>query len=88
MHTFELHIASENGELFCGPVSALNINTRSGYITVLPKHVPLVSIVVPGQITVRNEHGEQFFPSTHGILDIRPDKVIVLLHRSAHEEVE
>lgn len=80
MNTFELHIASEYGELFHGPATAVNINTLSGYITVLPKHVPLVGIVAPGQITVRSEQGEQVFPSEHGLLDVRPDKVIILLH--------
>lgn len=80
MSTFELHIASEYGELFFGPATAVNLNTLSGYITVLPKHVPLVSVIAPGTITVRSGDGEQVFTSEHGIIDVRPDKVIILLH--------
>ena len=84
MSTFTLHIVTEDGELFQGEATAVNCNTRSGYITVLPRHVPLVSVLAAGIITVRfsDETGdkEQTFDAKHGNIDIRPTKVIILLH--------
>lgn len=81
MKTFELHITTEHGELFFGQASAVNINTRAGYITILPQHAPLVSVVAPGDVTVRTPEGEpQVFRAERGIIDVRPKKVIILLH--------
>jgi F-type H+-transporting ATPase subunit epsilon len=80
MHTFEVHIATEDGELFFGQADSVTVSTLAGYITVLPNHVPIVSVVAPGVITVRANGGEQTFPSEHGIIDVRPEKVIILLH--------
>jgi F-type H+-transporting ATPase subunit epsilon len=80
MHTFELHIATEDGELFFGQADSVTVSTLAGYITVLPNHVPIVSVVAPGVITVRANGGEQTFESEHGIIDVRPEKVIILLH--------
>ncbi len=80
MHTFEVHIATEDGELFFGQADSVTVSTLAGYITVLPNHVPIVSVVGAGAITVRANGGEQTFPSEHGIIDVRPEKVIILLH--------
>jgi len=80
MSTFELHIATEDGELFFGQALSVNVNTLAGHIDVRPQHVPLVSVVAKGNIVVRTESEEKVFEAKHGIMDVRPEKVIILLH--------
>lgn len=79
-NTVELHITTAQGELFAGQVTSVNLNTTSGYITVLPNHTPLVSVLAPGTITVKSEDNTQTFEAKHGIIDVRPTKIIILLH--------
>ncbi|MCB9805560.1 ATP synthase F1 subunit epsilon [Candidatus Nomurabacteria bacterium] len=82
----KLHIVSGDGEIFQGEVDSLNLNTSSGYITILPNHAPLISSLDKGVISVRTKEGEKQFKAESGVLDISHDKTVVLIHKQFSDE--
>ncbi len=76
----QVHIARVNGVLFRGEADALNAPGFVGDLTVLPHHVPLVTTLRPGTLSVRAEGREVFrHDVVHGILEVTPEGPTVLL---------
>lgn len=65
-----------------GDVDSVTVETGDGEITVLPKHIPLVSTVVPGSLIARGKGGERIFAVSRGIIEVDSKGVQVLV-RSA-----
>jgi len=66
------------------PVYEVTIPTADGEIGVFPGHEPLVSIAVPGAISVRYKSGDpdsalDYFAITGGVIEIGPENVRVLV---------
>ena len=69
-------------------VRQITIPTRAGEITVLPNHIPLVSVLKAGIIEVITEKGEtEIMSVSGGFVEVLKDKVVILADRSerAHE---
>ena len=79
-HYFKLNIVSSAGTLFQGEAESVSVNTTSGYITVLAHHVPLISTLAPGIITVKNEEGEKEFKVKSGVIDVGKDETAIVIH--------
>lgn len=55
------------------------IPTQSGEITILPDHIPLVSILAPGVIELKKESGENEVMSVSGgFVEILKNKIVIL----------
>lgn len=69
-----------------GEATRMTIPTKSGEITVLPRHTPLVSLLKAGELTVENkEEFKEWFAISGGILEVRPgSEVVVLADISEH----
>ena len=48
-----LDISTPDGPIFTGDIDSVSLPTPDGEITVLPRHIPLISIVVPGSILIQ-----------------------------------
>ncbi|MEZ4770249.1 MAG: ATP synthase F1 subunit epsilon [Caldilineales bacterium] len=60
----------------------------SGVLGILPRHAPLMAVVVPGELVVKKEgRPDRFYAVGGGFMEVRPDKVI-LLARSGEEAEE
>jgi F-type H+-transporting ATPase subunit epsilon len=69
-------------------VCQVTIPTTEGEITVLPGHIPLVSILKPGVIEVKREDGQtEVMSVSGGFLEVLADKVVILADTAelAHE---
>jgi F-type H+-transporting ATPase subunit epsilon len=49
-----------------------------GQMGILPHHAPLLTILIPGYILIRKDNEEYYLAATGGILEVLPDKVIIL----------
>lgn len=72
-------------------IDSVSIPTTSGVITVLNKHVPLVSIIKTGEMIVRRAGSGISYAVFNGLVNVRPHRkglteVVVLLERSEHVE--
>lgn len=73
--------------LFDEIVESVTVPTTTGVITVLHKHVPLVSTIKGGEMTIKKDGTGIGFSVFKGLVNVRPHKdglteVVVLLERS------
>lgn len=68
-------------------IDQLTVMTAAGEITVLPNHIPLVSLLYPGEMRIKK--GGEMIPMavTGGFLEVRPGSELVILADAA-ERVE
>lgn len=64
--------------VFEGDVDSVSLPTPDGEITVLPHHIPLLSIVVPGSVTIRRGREVQLFAVSRGVIEVTGTTVRVL----------
>lgn len=76
-----LTIASLKGIQFEGQAASLNVKTASGEITVLDHHRPLITVLKPGPVVIRDrsEAGVKRLEIRGGFLEVRPESEIYLL---------
>lgn len=84
---FEL--VSLDGVKFKAQAYSVILPTASGQVTILPSHEPLLSVVVPGVITIRREksdpdHHLEHYATYGGVLEVTKDGARVLVDEAAH----
>jgi F-type H+-transporting ATPase subunit epsilon len=75
-------IAKVDQVFFDGEAASLTVPGAEGEMTILGEHMPLITTLKRGTITVRSENipgGEQFFPIETGIIEVRRDGTTVIL---------
>ncbi len=76
----KVHIAKPNGVLFSGEAVSITAPGSAGELTVLEHHIPLVTTLKEGRITVRKKgEEEQVFEIHRGILEVTGESATVLL---------
>lgn len=85
--TFEL--VTPAGEQFSEDVYEVMLPTESGQIAVLPNHMPLVSVAVPGVISVRRRENDadaslEHFATSGGIIEVQDGVVRLLADDAEH----
>jgi len=64
--------------IFSDDVSAVIAWGVEGQLGILPHHAPLMTMLQPGDLTIRKDKEEEYLAISGGFLEVRPDKVIVL----------
>jgi len=73
-------IAKVDEILFEGEAGSLSVPATGGMMTILPEHMPLVSTLKPGDVTVHTQDGAaKTIAIESGILEVRRDGVTVIL---------
>lgn len=68
-------------------ITQITVPTTSGEITILPEHIPLVSILTPGVIDIRKEDGSpEILSVSGGFVEVLRDKVIILADTAERAE--
>ncbi len=75
----KVRIAKVGESLFEGEARSLSVPGSEGDMTILPHHVPLISALRAGTVTVRTGEGDQQFEITKGLVEVSNNEVIVLL---------
>lgn len=71
-----------------GEITAVTLPTANGYIQVLPHHVPLISVLVAGEVRVQQEKGEFILAVSDGFIEVRPNNEVVVLAATAERAEE
>ncbi len=67
----KLGVYSLQKVLFQGDAKSVNCNTRSGEITILDHHEPLISILEKGTMTIVDKEGKEvYIPIKSGFLEV------------------
>ena len=78
-----------NGAKFDEEVYEVTLPAADGRITILPQHMPLVTIAKPGVIAVRHKVGDSdekldHFATEGGIIEVNPTGVRILVDEASH----
>jgi F-type H+-transporting ATPase subunit epsilon len=72
-------IVTQDGPLFSEPAADMVIVPGAeGEMGILPRHAALLTMLAPGELRVRKGGAEESFIVYGGVVEVRPDRVIVL----------
>jgi F-type H+-transporting ATPase subunit epsilon len=72
-------IVSAEGAIFSGTARMVFAPAEMGEVGVLPQHAPTLTRLVPGEVRIQQENGEEdFFFVSGGMLEIQPHTVTIL----------
>lgn len=70
-------------------LASLTCPTTMGDITILPRHVPLVATLTPGELHGKTPKGEDFFLFVSGgFVQVNPESKVIILADSAEHHFE
>jgi F-type H+-transporting ATPase subunit epsilon len=67
-------------------VEQITLPTKLGEITVLPNHVPLIGVLKPGEIVIREKGQDTSLSVSGGFIEVLSDKVVVLADTAERAE--
>lgn len=65
--------------MFEGEVDSVSLPTPAGEISILPNHIPLISIIAPGAITIRAKGSEQLLAVSRGVVEVDGKAIRVMV---------
>jgi len=88
MEKINFKITTPEREVYYGEVDQATMPTLEGEITVLPNHLPIVSVLVPGEIRLIDGSDEIGMAVSGGFIEVRPGNNIVVLADTAERAEE
>jgi len=79
-------IATPERVVFKDEVDSITLPTMMGEITILPNHIPLISVLKTGEITVKKGEEEFAMAVAGGFVEVLAEKVVVLADRAERSE--
>src|SRR6516225_12078809 len=76
--TFKLEIVTPDGTIYSEEVEMVTLPGVEGQMGVYPQHLPLMTQMVPGEISVRKATHEYYLAVGEGLIEITSDHVAVL----------
>lgn len=77
-NTFKVSIITPERTFYEGEATMVEFNTVEGEIGVLPKHIPLTTVIAPGICTITEAESQKKAAVHAGLAEILPDKVTLL----------
>ena len=74
----KLEIVTPAGVVYSEDVEMVTLPSIAGQMGILPRHVPLIAQMVPGEMIVRKEGRETFIAAGEGLIEVTPDRVAIL----------
>jgi F-type H+-transporting ATPase subunit epsilon len=84
--TLKLEIVTPEGKVYSDDVEIVTLPGVEGEMGVYPEHVPLITQIVPGEVTVRREGRELYLAVGEGFVEITGERVAILTDMALPEE--
>ncbi|MBZ0276821.1 MAG: ATP synthase F1 subunit epsilon [Anaerolineae bacterium] len=79
MMPIHVEVVTQEKRVFEEPAAdMILIPASEGEMGVLPHHAPVLTTLGFGELVIRKGHAEERFAIYGGVVDVRPDKVVVL----------
>lgn len=62
-----------------GDATSISATNDTGPFDILPKHHNFMTLLSPGDIIVRSNHGEESISISRGVMHVKADQVVVFL---------
>jgi F-type H+-transporting ATPase subunit epsilon len=87
MKTIKFEIVTPERTVLKQEILQITVPTMSGEITVLPDHIPLVSILKPGVIEVKTaDNNLEIMSVSGGFIEVMKDKIVILADSAERAE--
>lgn len=73
-----LEIVTPTGIVYSQPVQLVTLPAAGGQIGIFPRHVPLLTRIVPGEIIVRSDRGDEYLAVGEGLVEVTGDRVAIV----------
>lgn len=80
----QCEIVTQERTVFSGQVDSVNLPGAEGRMGVLPRHSALLTILGFGEVMVRVEGEEEYFAIGGGIVEVQPERVVILADSAEH----
>lgn len=85
--TIKFEIVTPERVVLKQEILQITVPTTSGEITVLPDHIPLVSVLKPGVIEIkRADNSSEIISVSGGFIEVTKDKVVILADTAERAE--
>jgi F-type H+-transporting ATPase subunit epsilon len=81
-----LEIVTPEARIFSGEVKSVIVPGVEGGLGILPEHMPLMTQIFPGELSVTTEKEELIFAVGEGFLEVRPDRISLLSDMAIKKE--
>ena len=78
-----LKIVTPDGVTYDSVAESVSLPTVMGEITILPHHVPLVTVLKPGEMRIKASGQEFALSVSSGVVEIRPNSTVYILAETA-----
>ena len=80
MSVIKVDIVSAENQVFSGEAVMVFAPAAGGEVGILPKHMPFLAMLKPGEVRVRvsEDEEDQYFFVAGGFVEVQPDHVMVL----------
>ncbi len=76
--TLKLEIVTPDGTVYSEDVDMVTLPGVEGQMGIYPRHVPLMTQMVPGEITVRKSGADYYLAIGEGLIEVTADHVSIL----------
>ena len=81
-----LEITTAERQVFGEEVDMVIAPGSDGQLGILPRHAPLMTMLQPGELTIRKNGADTYFAVTGGFMEVLGDRVIILADACEHSE--
>ena len=86
-HNIKFEIVTPERVVLREEILQITVPTTSGEITILPDHIPLVSVLKPGVIEVKKADGKiEVMSVSGGFIEVLHDKIVILADTAERAE--
>ena len=76
--TLKLEIVTPAATVYSEDVQMVTLPAVDGQIGIFPRHVPVLTRIVPGEIIVRKNGGHDFLAIGEGLVEITGDRIAIV----------
>jgi F-type H+-transporting ATPase subunit epsilon len=84
MNTFRLEITTPERVVYSDEITSVTLPTVNGEITVLAHHVPIVTVLKPGELIIRKDHDAHPYAIGGGFAEVQGEKLLILADTAEH----
>ncbi len=79
-------IITPQGAVASGDAVSISLPTGEGEITILPNHIPLISTLGAGELTIRSEKETTYFATEGGFVEVSNNHISMMADFTARAE--
>ena len=79
-------IVTPERTVFEDSIDQVTLPTQEGEITVLPEHIPLIAVLAPGELVIKQDEKEVAMAVSGGMIEVRKNEITILADTAERAE--